>query len=890
ALAGVWSWDGASFRWSPKCARLHGRADVDSLTLDTWLEAVAPKDRAKVTDRLGAALARGLPVELEYEVTREDGAKRWLLCTGRLIEPALGHRRALGMVFDITEARRTANEALRSMQEFRTIFETAAVGVAQVDARRQTFVRVNRRYCEQVGRTAEELQALTVRDVTHPDDREADAQRCAPVLRGEVDEWTSEKRFLRPDGTICWALVNGALVRDEDGAPLRSISVVQDITQRKRGEQLLAFLAEAGRVLSTLEDPESGLRKLAARATELVCELCVIELADGDRWPQLAVSSVRRPDNAAATPDDPLVRGAIDRAVQSGDAELCAETGLEGRLRSFVCVPLLAHGRALGAVLLGSDEPRAFGGRELSGAEEFARIASVALENARLYSEVRESDRAKDEFLAILAHELRNPLAAIAGAVDVLESPVSATRLPWIQQALRRQTRHLARMLDDLLDVARITKGIIRLRRERVSLAQVIHDALDEVRPLMQERRHQLVVGIANGSLDVFGDRARLLQMLVNLLTNAAKYTDPGGTVTIEARRSGESVVVAVRDSGIGIPPEMLGRVFQFFVQAHAPAVDRSRGGLGIGLALVRRLAELHGGTVEALSEGAGRGSEFRLALPALAEAAREVPAPAPAELALPPGLRVAVVDDNRDLAQALATALAAGGAEVLVAHDGRAGLELICRERPDAALVDIGLPGIDGCELARRLRRDPALAGLRLVAISGYGQPRDSERSLAAGFDAHLVKPVELGRLMEILRRCASHPARRILVVEDNPTLALMVQLRLEQAGHEVSVVHDGEAAVAECRRWRPEVVICDLRLPGRLDGLAVARALRADPACAGTFLVAVSGADLAEFESSARAAGFEECLRKPVDPERLLAVVRRSQEAAAEDRAASG
>jgi two-component system CheB/CheR fusion protein len=376
------------------------------------------------------------------------------------------------------------------------------------------------------------------------------------------------------------------------------------------------------------------------------------------------------------------------------------------------------------------------------------RTASLSEANARL----AEGDRRKDEFLATLAHELRNPLAPLRNGLALLR--LQRRGDPAVEQVsgmMERQVQLMARLIDDLLDVSRITRGKIELRKGPVDLAAAAAQAVEAARPLIEERGHRLEVALPPAPVRLEADAARLEQVLSNLLNNAAKYTEPGGRIALTAERHGGEVVIRVKDSGIGIRPEMLPRVFDLFQQA-----DRVEGrvseGLGIGLTLVRRLVELHGGRVTAHSQGPGRGSEFVVRLPLPAEAPRAGAGRAARGPVKAPGRRVLVVEDNPDAAESLALLLRAAGHEVRVAADGPAALEAAAAFRPQVVLLDIGLPKMDGYEVARRLRRGAGRDGLLLVALSGYGQEEDRRRSRAAGFDAHLVKPADLDALQELL------------------------------------------------------------------------------------------------------------------------------------------
>ena len=381
-------------------------------------------------------------------------------------------------------------------------------------------------------------------------------------------------------------------------------------------------------------------------------------------------------------------------------------------------------------------------------------------EQKRLEDELRsrieqlaEIDRRKDEFLAMLSHELRNPLAAVQNAV--VTARVDEIRRDRALQIARRQTDQLVRLVDDLLDVARITQGRINLRTQRVRFGRVVERAVESTRQLLDERAHHLSLSLSIADVDVEGDATRLEQALVNLISNAAKYTEPGGRIQIVGDCDGEDVVLRVGDNGIGIAPEMLSRVFDMFAQAEQ-ALDRSRGGLGIGLTVVRRVVELHGGTVEASSHGLGYGAEFELRLPVLAA----LPETGGASADLSPsvaksaGAKVLLVEDNPDAAESLMMLLELLGHSVRVANDGISALTAVGGGAPDVMLVDIGLPGIDGYEVARRIRSDPHLAGVILVALTGYGRDEDRERAIVAGFDYHLVKPIELDALRGLVER----------------------------------------------------------------------------------------------------------------------------------------
>jgi signal transduction histidine kinase len=400
------------------------------------------------------------------------------------------------------------------------------------------------------------------------------------------------------------------------------------------------------------------------------------------------------------------------------------------------------------------------------------RLEQEIAQRTRLEKELRdqtaqlaEADRRKDEFLAMLAHELRNPLTPVRTAIDLLrlKEPTEPV-LKHARDVIDRQVSHMTRLVDDLLDVSRITRGKVQLQTEPVELANAVACALETARPLIESRKHELTITLPPKPVRLLADPTRLAQIIANLLNNAAKYTETGGRIWLAAEQQGNYVVLRVRDTGVGIPADVLPRVFELFAQADR-TLDRSQGGLGIGLTLVRRLVEMHGGTVEASSPGPGLGSEFTLRLPTVPEIepSQTVETPNAGILADSTGLRVLVVDDNVDVARTLAMVLVEVGHDVRTVHDGPAALEATGDLRPDIVFLDLGLPMMDGYEVARRMRRQPGGDSFMLVALSGYGQEEDLRRSRAAGFDLHLTKPVGLAVLEPLLASVKSVPLAEI-------------------------------------------------------------------------------------------------------------------------------
>lgn len=564
------------------------------------------------------------------------------------------------------------------------------------------------------------------------------------------------------------------------------VGIVRDITERRRSERVARFLAEASTTLAALVDYESTLQTVARLAVPFFADWCAVDMVEPDGSLSRVAVEHADPDKVGMVralsdlwPTDPrsvlgparVVRTGRSEMAQSISGEMLAAVARDEehlgvlrdlRLHSYISAPLVVRERILGVVTFVSAESgHHYGPADLELAEDLARRAAIAIENARLYAELRDADRRKDEFLAMLAHELRNPLAPIRSGLDLMTMPgVDTETVAWTQDMMKQQVEHMVRLVDDLLDVSRIMRGKTSLRKARVDLGSVIARSIDTARPLIESQQIRLEVSLPPEVVWLEADSVRLAQVFANLLNNAAKYNERGGRIWISARREGDQAVVRVRDSGVGIERDLLPRVFDLFTQADRSA-ERSQGGLGIGLTLVRSLVEMHGGSVKAHSDGPGKGSEFVVTLPAMppqaeAPAARAETAASPGATAAPaPRRRVLVVDDNVDAARSYAEIARLWKHEVRVAYDGPAALEMAKAYRPEIVLLDIGLPGISGYEVARRLRQQPEFQKTFLVATTGYGQEEDRRRSREAGFNCHLVKPVAPDTLQDLL----AHP-----------------------------------------------------------------------------------------------------------------------------------
>ena len=530
------------------------------------------------------------------------------------------------------------------------------------------------------------------------------------------------------------------------------------------------FLSHASRVLAGSLEVEVGMQRLLELVVPEVAAKAVLCLYGDSRGEAHAIHRVMHCE--ATDPDVAVVGG---RALGEGGLDQLPEAVQEavhelGRMAmragedlgrhvvgDYTVLAMSTSGKALGALVIEQPKPAL----DWTMLEELCDRAAMALENSRLYRNLQveiderrlaqakllEINQRKDEFLAMLSHELRNPLAPIRNAVEVIRrlTPDEADhRVRWATDVTERQVNQLTRLVEELLDVARISQGKIALRLEAVDLCAIVAQAVETVRGLIDKRHHKLTLELPAQPLMLQGDFTRLSQVVANLLNNAAKYTEEQGEIALSLTTEGERAVIRIRDTGVGIDPELLPHVFELFEQGKR-SLDRSQGGLGVGLTLVQRLVALHHGEVSASSEGHGKGSEFSISLPGLVNVPQ--PAEEPVAAVTTPmidGCRVLVVDDQHDIAQTIAAYLEMSGCEVKTAGDGLQALDIAASFLPDVVLLDIGLPEMDGYEVARHLRAIPELSTALLLALTGYGQIGDRIKTHAAGFNAHIVKPAD--------------------------------------------------------------------------------------------------------------------------------------------------
>lgn len=742
---------------NPETARLCG-APMEQFLGRTHREVNPAGDEAigPVLDRV---FSTGQPEALpDVEVALPNGKTAFMHVIWTPLPERDGKPSAvLYLALDTTQLRAT-QEALRSSEaRFRAMFEQVTVGIAQVDLTGR-FVLVNRRQCEILGRSREELLQMRMQDVTHPDDLPRNLAMLERLVK-EGRGFVIEKRYVRPDGTSVW--VNNSVSRalDSEGDAEYVVAVVEDITERKLAQEVLRTAHDTFRHLVEHSpfgiyavDSDFRLVQVSAGAQKVfenVRPLLGRDFAEVLRciWPEpFASEAIGRFRHTLETGEPYHAPSTVERRRDIGEVE-----AYDWKTERIT----LPDGR-FGVVCHFYD-----------------------LSERQHYEEaLREANELKDEFLAMLAHELRNPVGAIRNAVGVLEraEPGSDAFQRGLEVA-KRQMQHQSQMVDDLLDLSRISRGKLELREERLDLAQVVRDTAEDFRREVERRGLTLTVELLNGVVPVRGDRTRLSQVLGNLLHNAAKFTLPGGEITVEVtqetraehgpsrplgegpgssaegegpRHTGDVATVRVRDTGIGIDPKKLPELFEPFAQA-GRGPDRAQGGLGLGLALVKGLVEMHGGEVWGHSAGEGAGAEFTFYLPL-----EKQPLHTPEAHASVPSaggsLRVLVIEDIPDAAETLRDLLELSGHTVEVAYSGPSGLAAAERFRPEVVLCDLGLPGMDGYAVAEELRRHPLTTTTHLIALTGYGQEEDRRRSRAAGFDLHLTKPVDPEELNRVL------------------------------------------------------------------------------------------------------------------------------------------
>lgn len=751
---------------------LYGKTDEEIFPPETASQ-FRQNDRHALSSRTG--------IQVVEELEHEDGVVRYSLVSKFPLVSASGETALIGgMAIDITEQRRAEQALRQSEARFRGLMEQAPFSI-QVFSPDGRTLRVNRAWEQLWGVSLPQIGDYNVLqdpqlaakgilsfiqqgfsgDVTHVPAVQYDPNVTIPDLN-------------RISDPVRWVAATIYPLKDEGGRIQEVVLVHDDITPRKRAEDALleahrvledrvsqrtAELMQANEFLKALlENVQTGV--VACNADGVLTMFNGVTrtlhgLPDEPVTPEQWTGQYRLFQSDGETPmaltDVPLVRALQGERVRDAEMVIWPEGQSPRTVQVSGQAFFDAQGVKLGAVVSMHDitaRKRAEEALLKAHQELERRVRDRTAEVGRANQSLREADRRKDEFLATLAHELRNPLAPIRNSLQILKmSQVDAETARQIRDMMERQVHHLVRLVDDLLDVSRVMRGKIELRREKIELASVVARAVETAQPLLEVQGHRLEIDLPSASLLLDVDSVRLVQVIGNLLTNAAKYSEANGQIRLSARQECGGAVLRVRDNGIGIAPEILPHVFELFVQADHSST-KSHGGLGIGLTLVKNLVEMHDGTVQAYSEGLGKGSEFVVRLPSVPQESQPGLARDSArDVAQPPeqsGHRLLVVDDNQDAANSLALLLRLQGHEVRVAFSGLAALEMTKTYTPDVIFLDIGMPGIDGYEAARRIREQPGLAKVTIAALTGWGQQEDRRRTSEAGFDHHFVKPPE--------------------------------------------------------------------------------------------------------------------------------------------------
>ena len=772
--------DGAIVEANHRALSLFG-APATRIKGQRLIDLVAPGDRPRLQQHfnklIGSAGEQHLELRL-YTPRREPiyVATRMALVT----DPSVGAQVRVGLI-DITARVRSEGEAMR----------LAAVVASSEDAiiSRDLDGRVtswNDSAARLFGRSAKQMFGRTMDELVPPDRKAEEAELLQRLRRGEKVSHHETER-LNAAGVPVPIAISLSPISGSDSSLAGSSLIARDISERQRVDSALrqrlrqlGVLSQAGQALILGESAAPATRSElfqrvgAAVGSDLVLHYTVSEGADAPARLVLESShgfsdeqlAALRAERVADSLAGMIARQLRPLVLNDLHGSALAETKLlrEAGVRWLAGFPLIAQGHLHGVAMFASTLHDRLHEGDLQVVQTVCDQVSAMLERARLIDELHENerslkraDRAKDDFIATLAHELRNPLAPIRNAVGIMRhhhgERADAQQLAWCRDIIERQVVQMTRLLEDLLDVSRVTRNKIELRRERVDLRQAIEQAIEATRPLIESREQRLALELPAEPIMLYGDLTRLTQVFSNLLNNAAKYTDLGGTITLSVTPREGRVRIGVRDTGIGIEAQHLPRVFDMFAQL-APALERAGGGLGIGLALTRGLVELHGGSIDAYSAGIGHGSEFVVNLPVVREVgAANASQPDDAQsLDQRPGRRLLVVDDNADAAQTLSTLLTMYGQDVRAAFSGEEALQVVQDWPPDVAVLDIGLPDLNGYELCRRMRAQPWGERALLIACTGWGQREDVDRAREAGFDFHLVKPVDPQAVLRLL------------------------------------------------------------------------------------------------------------------------------------------
>ncbi|MEO6423110.1 MAG: response regulator, partial [Candidatus Nitrotoga sp.] len=835
-----------------------------------WIETyIHPDDKFKVLNHVADAIKEKRVFELEHRFLRADGAPGWIWSRAT---PILDKNNEIvewfGTATDVT-LRKAAQEAQRrSAETFATLIEQSPLGIYVVDSQfRISLASLGSKPAFQ------NVQPVIGRDfgeVMHaiwpaPFAEEAIALFRHTLATGEpylAPGLTEIRKDIGAQESYEWQINRVVLADGQFGV----VCYYFDSTRLQR-----AKLA--------LQESEERCRMLADNMSQLAwtCEKLGDMTWFNQRW--LDYTGLSLADMGGWGWRNLVHRDHVNNVVESMEqsrlsGEIWEDTfallGKDGKYRWFLSRALPIRNEE-GTILLW------FGtNTDISELREAQQL-------------LHQADERKNVFLATLAHELRNPLAPIRMGIELLKINKSKPLvLEETLSTMERQTLQLITLVDDLLDISRITRGKLELRKSCVELKNVITSAVEASHPFIKSAGHKLTVTLPENSIYLQADPHRLTQVISNLLNNAAKFTLEGGEIFLSMRVEGESLVFTVKDNGIGISPDMQESIFEMFTQIEHP-IEKTFNGLGLGLTLVKQLVELHGGTISVYSEGEFKGSEFVVRLPALPQLINEsnIDVVNGEKVTNPTALKILIVDDNKDASNILAQLMAMLGNEVRVAYDGVQAIQLAGEYRPDVILMDIGMPNMNGYEATRAIRQQPWGTEMTIIALTGWGQIEDRQKSAQAGFDHHLVKPLDFNELTKLLsvsfpvvpqlihenskdvvneEKAIKPKALKVLVVDDSKDAAGMLVQLMEMLGNETNVAHDGVQAIQLAGEHRPDVILMDVSMPN-MNGYEAARKIREQPWGAEMTIIALTGWAQTEDRQKSADAGFDHHLVKPVD-----------------------
>lgn len=723
---------------NPVAEAMTGWSQSEALgrALEEVFHLVNEDTRAHVPNPAKEVLRTGTVIGLAHDTSlvRKDGATLAVEDSAAPIRDTTGNISGCVMVFHDVTQRRRAERALRANED-RLRDSARRLQLAMSASEMGDWVWDAETNLLSLSARAAQIFALPanapvsrdqLRSLVPPEDGLRTRLEFDRALLEKTD-YRVEFRILRGNGPPIWVAARGRGVYADHGAVVGMIGMIQDITERRQADELRGRLAAV---------VESSTDAVVSKTLESI--ITTWNQGAERLFGYKAEEVIGKPVTLLIPPEHIDEEPAILERIKSGESVLPYQTVRVRKDGTLVDVSLAispirdSHGQIIGA----------------------SKIARDVTSQKLAESAARDMNRRKDEFLATLAHELRNPLAPIRQATLIAQAPnATDVQKRWSHEVINRQVQNMALLLDDLLDISRITRGTLALRTQPTDLASIVAAAVETARPLIDAKRHAFSIQLPTEPVEFAADPMRLAQVLSNLLTNAAKYTDPDGRIGLAASRAGDSITISVTDTGIGIPPDAMSNLFGMFSQVKS-GKDRSEGGLGIGLALAKGLVELHGGTIEARSAGTERGSEFIIRLPMRTQQTGLVQPPTRPGPERALRRRVLIADDNRDAAESLAMLLQMEGHEVTVVHDGREAVTAFEKVRPDAALLDIGMPGLNGYEIARLIRRAPHGRDITLIAVTGWGQENDKAQATEAGFNHHFTKPVEPDAITALLAR----------------------------------------------------------------------------------------------------------------------------------------